>query len=1207
MARPPGNAASILPYVPESRRQLIWLLCRRQWGWIATAMATALLQVAIVPLSAGALKDFIDKGVVGHKAPIGPLAVKLIVLAFANAVVLFALNQLISRVIFQLEFELRVWLHERLQALDPRTLDTVATGQMVTRAMTDIVFMELFILLIPYLIGYGLVLIALAAYLGTQSVLLTFVALLAIPLNLLPIFKMRKPLWGFSWVSLQRRAEVTTVIDETVRGVRVVKAFDRGPEERRKLASVAAAAFGVAMSRARFFARFEFLLKLIPAALQASILFFAARLIVAHQVNPKTGITIGIFVVFLRFSTVFNDFANSMSDFVNIWQNAKAATGRIIDLISFVHGAPVKDGSKGAPVPEVSSGLRMSGVGFSYGDNVVLRGFDLDLAPGHMVVVTGGPRSGKSTVAALTYAALTPEHGRVTLDGADVSTLDPQALRREVRVLTEEPFLFGRTVRENLEIGAGRTGIDDATLHAALRAAGADEIVAELPAGLDEVLGDRGLTLSGGQRQRLALARALVVPPRVLVLDDALLAVNPSLEMEILRRVRAHAPHTAILCLSRRAGPAEAADAVVTLPGARADTSPAPATDDAGRDTPFDPQLLEVMSKLPTDTDVPPVGDEECERSDEEPGIRSMLRPLLWAVVGVSGLVIIATVLNLVPTALLQPALDAVQKHHNYTLPQLLAVIGFLFAATSAAVNWRVRIKRTRVQESVMYLLRRRTLHRLTRLGIDYYDRELPGQVAARAVYDLDRVSDLLGDQSDGATYQFVSSLAILTLTLAAMFFFNTSIALVGLVFVPILLVESLGFLPVADRAYDKQRFQLGRTITRLQEDFAGRHVIHSYVGEERSQDEFWSIARALRTAQRWAQIVQNSYDAIIQFTIDFAGAAVLWRAGGLVGKVISLGTLVVMRQYIDTALQPIPRATRSFRYYLVAKASLHTLRQPFRAPINPPEDPAAQQAPPLAGEISFDHVGFRYPGTVRQILHDVSFDIAPGQVVAMVGPTGAGKSSIAKLVGRIYDPNEGSVRVDGVSLDSYEIGSYRKRLGIVPQDAFCFRGTVASNIAYGRSDASRDDVEAAAKAVGAYETLLSVPGGFDGAVEEEGRNLTAAQRQMMALARAWLAGPDLLILDEATSTLDLALEQKVLDAIGPLGCTTIFITHRLAVAEHADKVVVIDEGRVVETGTHTELINAGGAYTKLWHLGPDVEGTKTIDERLEAEPEPIP
>ena len=244
-----------------------------------------------------------------------------------------------------------------------------------------------------------------------------------------------------------------------------------------------------------------------------------------------------------------------------------------------------------------------------------------------------------------------------------------------------------------------------------------------------------------------------------------------------------------------------------------------------------------------------------------------------------------------------------------------------------------------------------------------------------------------------------------------------------------------------------------------------------------------------------------------------------------------------------------------------------------------------------------------RFGGLVAN--RDVSFTVAPGEVVAMVGPTGAGKSSIAKLVGRTYDPVGGSVLADGVDLRTYEIGSYRSRLGIVPQDAFCFRGTVASNIAYGRPSATREEVEEAARVVGAHATLMSVPGGFDGVVEEEGRNLTAAQRQMMALARAWLAGPDLLVLDEATSTLSLELEQKVLDAIGPLRCTTMFITHRLAVAQRADKVIVIDEGRVVEQGTHDELINAGGAYSALWSVGPDVEGTKTITERAGATDEP--
>jgi ATP-binding cassette subfamily B protein len=215
-------------------------------------------------------------------------------------------------------------------------------------------------------------------------------------------------------------------------------------------------------------------------------------------------------------------------------------------------------------------------------------------------------------------------------------------------------------------------------------------------------------------------------------------------------------------------------------------------------------------------------------------------------------------------------------------------------------------------------------------------------------------------------------------------------------------------------------------------------------------------------------------------------------------------------------------------------------------------------------------------------VLHDVSFSVAAGSVVAVVGYTGAGKSSVAKLLGRIYDPTSGSVRVDGLDLRTLDLTSYRRRLGIVPQDAFLFRGTVESNIAYGRPGASRESVVAAAEAVGAGEVLSAV--GYGTVVEEEGRNLTAAQRQLIALARMWLVEPDVLVLDEATASLDAATEAVVLDAVCGLGRTTLLITHRLAVAERSDEVVVVDAGRVVERGTHAGLLaTTGSAYSSLW------------------------
>jgi ATP-binding cassette subfamily B protein len=258
-----------------------------------------------------------------------------------------------------------------------------------------------------------------------------------------------------------------------------------------------------------------------------------------------------------------------------------------------------------------------------------------------------------------------------------------------------------------------------------------------------------------------------------------------------------------------------------------------------------------------------------------------------------------------------------------------------------------------------------------------------------------------------------------------------------------------------------------------------------------------------------------------------------------------------------------------------------------------------------MAGRVRFDNVRFSYPEVVAEALRGLDLVVEPGETVALVGETGAGKSTVIKLVTRFYDPTAGAVLVDGRDLRQVDLTWYRNQLGYVPQEAFLFSGTVRDNIAYGRPDAADTEVEAAARAVGAHDFVASLPGGYLHVINERGRSLSAGQRQLIALARAQLVDPKILLLDEATSNLDLATEAKVSEAMGLLarGRTTILIAHRLPTAARADRVVVMDQGRVAETGSHAELLARGGRYAAMWAASEAAHGSELDDEPLDEEP----
>jgi ATP-binding cassette subfamily B protein len=1159
------------------RKTVIYALLARQRTWLLWLLLTASFALLGAVGYADTLRKLVDHGVVRQDHPISFFIGQLVFLAFFSLVFGFLLRQVIARLSYHLEFELRIWLYERLQSTDPERLDSLSTGQMVTRAMTDLMLLELVVLVVPTVAVVSLILIALFILMLTINWWLAILAVLVLPANLAIVVRIRRRLWGMSWVTLDRRARVTTAIDEAVRGARVVKAFGREDHEEAGLEAKASSAFAAGMTRIRLVSRYDILLAVVPGLVMGLLTWLGAREGVAGR------ITAGDLLLFFIFALVFANFARIFGSVQSAWQFAKTGAGRIFELIAYARPAEL---TPGLDLPGSGPGLELAAATVRISDHPVIAPLSFTAAPGELVVVAGPPRSGKTTLARLIAGGCSADEGSVTLDGVAVADADGSQLRRAVRVVVEDPFLFGRTVRENLLLGAPPE-TTDAQLWAALTAAGARQVVEDLPAGLDTVLGDRGLTVSGGQRQRLALACALVVPPRVLVLDDALSAVDPALEMGILSRLPGHAPDTAIVAITRRPSAATVADQVVELPEPSAGAPKRPrATGSLASDGPYDLLLAGIVAQLPADRDRPDPDNPEAV-SDTAPTVRRLLRPFRRTAL-VAGLLLIGfTMVGLVPTWMTQVALDAIETR-SARQGLVAGAVTILAAGGVAVLTYFFKIEAKKVEEGVGYVLRRRAFGRLMRLGVDFYDRELPGRVAARVVHDLDRIALFL----ETGVYDLASSIALLIMSFTVIALWEPSMALSVAGVVPVLAVMTVAQLRPADRAYRDARAALGDVVARLQEDFAGRHVIEAAGAQEESRAAFVHLAYALRQARKRSNTIANGYIEAMQCVAALAGAALINNAAHKVfGGGLSVGGLVALQLFLTAALAPIPTMSDVLQRYLAARASFRTLSEPFAAPVRPVERASTRACTDATGDIVLDGVSFAYPDTARQVLHGVDLTIRAGATVAVVGPTGAGKSSIAKLVGRVYDPDSGAVRVGGTDIRDWELSSYRRRIGIVPQDGFCFRGTVAQNIAYGRPDAHRADIEAAAAAVGALDAVLGLVGGLDARVEEEGRNLTSAQVQLIALARAWLTRPDLLVLDEATSSLDPETEQLVLAATRAMDCTTIMVTHRLPVAQSADLVIVVADGAVVETGAPEDLKGrAGSAYAALWAAGPEIE-----------------
>jgi ATP-binding cassette, subfamily B, multidrug efflux pump len=489
------------------------------------------------------------------------------------------------------------------------------------------------------------------------------------------------------------------------------------------------------------------------------------------------------------------------------------------------------------------------------------------------------------------------------------------------------------------------------------------------------------------------------------------------------------------------------------------------------------------------------------------------------------------------------------------------------------------------IGQSLLASMRARIFDRLQHLPLRYFDRQPVGDLMSRVTNDVDTLNQLF---SQGLT-QLLGALFSLIGIVVAMLFLNWNLALACFTIIPIMLLLTSFFARRARRAFRLTRETVGDVTAGAQEDITGVREAQAFNRTEENIARFRRRNAANRDANVQAVAITSAFSPAIDVLSTLATALVIGYGGYLVfAGSLSVGVLTAFLIYVQQFFRPIQLASQVYTQAQAAVAGAERIYNILDEEPEPADPPNASKLGPARGRISFQHVTFEYdPG--RPVLHDVDFVVEPGQTVALVGPTGAGKTTIASLIPRFYDATEGAVRIDGRDVREMARKNLRANIGIVLQEPFLFSGTIAENISYGRSgdpaEASREEVEAAARVVNAHDFIMDLPDGYDTVLGEGGGALSQGQRQLLSFARAVLTDPRILILDEATSNIDTRTEAIIQRALATLleGRTSVVIAHRLSTIRNADLILVVEDGRIEERGTHASLMEKSGLYADLY------------------------